>query len=484
MCNNIQAKEVSFSYHRFDPLTSAIKNNLVIENEQGYGLRFVQFNSKVRQQWLEQIENHGATLIQYYPHDAYLIWATSEQLESLETNNHVRWTGQFSADFRLSENLKGHSGKIKNVDVHFYNNGSPENAIAQIENMGGVINNYFPANPAKSVYDAIIDIDAKDINKLAQIPEVIWIGRIGEAPILDDESTSQTVAGNFNLSNVPELNYDQWLTDIGLDGTDVIWSITDTGIYYEHGDLNTRIIGGHNYPGCNFPNPGDDPTSGGHGTHVAGIIGGDATGAFTDNDGYLYGLGVAPGYSIFAQNPICGSQDSWPPAGGWQELSKQAVLGGAVGSNNSWTSGEGINHGYQATERTIDLAVRDGNWDTPDVAEEHIWVFSAGNSGPDAYSLTSPKDAKNVIVTAGTQAYRVNGDVDAMYNSSSRGPSEDGRYVPTIAAPGQSVGSTMREGGNQCTSAVPNTDNLYSLCSGTSMAAPHVSGSLALITQW
>ena len=115
--------------------------------------------------------------------------------------------------------------------------------------------------------------------------------------------------------------------------------------------------------------------------------------------GFLYGLGVAPGYSIFTTNSL--SASSWPPAGGWQEHSKRAVLGSAIGGNNSWTTGEGTQHGYQASERTHDLMVRDGNFDTAAAAEPFIEVFSAGNSG--SAGLTSPKEAKNLIVTAASR---------------------------------------------------------------------------------
>ena len=100
------------------------------------------------------------------------------------------------------------------------------------------------------------------------------------------------------------------------------------------------------------------------------------------------------------------SASAWPPAGGWQEHSKQAVLLNAIGGNNSWTTGEGTNHGYQASERTHDLMVLDGNFDTAAV-EPFIEVFSAGNSGPGANTLTSPKEGKNLIVVAASQNYRV-----------------------------------------------------------------------------
>ncbi|MCA9968832.1 MAG: S8 family serine peptidase, partial [Anaerolineales bacterium] len=269
--------------------------------------------------------------------------------------------------------------------------------------------------------------------------------------------------------------------DLGVDGTGVIWAIIDTGIDYAHPDLNTRIVGGYTYPGAPAGSgPGDDCVGGGHGTHVAGIVGGDATAGFADGSGFLYGLGMAPGVSFFASNSLCAAP--WPPAGGWQEHSKQAVLGGAIGGNNSWTTGEGTQHGYQASERTHDIMVLDGNFDTATVAEPFIEVFSAGNSG--TAGLTAPKEAKNLIVTAASANYRA-GSIDSIAGFSSRGPAVDGRWVPTIAAPGATIASSRRiAGASQCATAIGGTNNHYALCSGTSMAAPHTAGAVVLLTEW
>ena len=263
----------------------------------------------------------------------------------------------------------------------------------------------------------------------------------------------------------------------------MIWAITDTGVDYQHPDLNTRIVGGHDYPGCTpvAGEPGND-CGGGHGTHVSGIVGGDATAGFADGQGFKYGFGIAPGVSFFAQNSV-DNGGPWPPAGGWQEHSKWAILGGAVGGNQSWTTGEGTAHGYQASERTHDIMVRDGNFDTPAVAEPYIQVFSAGNSGPGAQTLTSPKEAKNIITVASSDNYRV-GSIDTISSFSSRGPAVDGRVKPDITAPGNQIASTRNDTGGSCASAIAGTNNMYAFCSGTSMAAPHVSGSVALVTEW
>ncbi|MDH3676297.1 MAG: S8 family serine peptidase, partial [Anaerolineae bacterium] len=228
-------------------------------------------------------------------------------------------------------------------------------------------------------------------------------------------------------------------------------------------------------------NPGDDCSGGGHGTHVAGIVGGDASANIADGAGFLYGLGMAPKYSIFAQNTVCGS--FWPPIGGWQEHSKWAVLAGAVGGNNSWTTAEGVRHGYQSSERVHDFITRDANFDTPGQAEPYVQVFSVGNMGPSASTITAPKEAKNIIVVSSSQNHRA-GDIDSISFFSSRGPAADGRWVPTVAAPGSQIASTRNDLGGTCASPIPDTAELYAYCSGTSMAAPHASGALVLITDW
>ncbi len=481
----VEAESIRFMDWRFDPLTSPpTVATRAPADAQGRKLALIQFRGPVTDDWLGALEQQDVEVLQYYPHNSYLVWADDAALSSTRSMAPVRWSGDFAAEFRQSPFLKGRKGLIGNVHIHFYSGGQESPVVDAIRAAGAEVINVYPAQPDRRLHDAIVRIRDIDLDKLAQIPQVIWYGYQDPEPILDDESSSQTVAGNIDGTGQPEADYFNWLATIGLDGSGVIWAVTDTGIDYTHPDLNTRIVGGQNYPGCVFTNPGDDPAGGGHGTHVAGIVGGDATGGFADGDGYLYGLGVAPGLGFFAQNPICGSQNSWPPAGGWQELSKNPVLGGAVGTSNSWTSGEGTAHGYQATERTHDIMVLDGNFDTTNVAEPFMIVFSAGNSGPGSTTLTSPKEAKNVVVTASSETWRVSGDLNEISGFSSRGPAVDGRFVPTITAPGERVGSTRNDDGGSCGTPISGTNNLYSFCSGTSMAAPHTSGSLALLTEW
>jgi len=63
---------------------------------------------------------------------------------------------------------------------------------------------------------------------------------------------------------------------------------------------------------------------------------------------------------------------------------------------------------------------------------------------------------------------------------SSRGPTRFGHQKPEIAAPGQSIISA-RSSDSSSISRPPNPDNLHTSMPGTSMAAPHVTGAVALV---
>ncbi|MFN2188477.1 MAG: S8 family serine peptidase, partial [Candidatus Promineifilaceae bacterium] len=446
------------------------------------GFRLVKLAGPTKGQWLQLLEDAGMQILQYYPHFTYLTWASADSIQSILDLAFVKGVYPLPVEYKSSPEIKKRTGSISNIDIMFFNNGDIRRTLQTIESFGGTVVQYYPSQPDKAFYNAIVELDAVAVTDIARLNTVLWLGYSSPLPVLDDEMSDQIVAGNY-LGGIPFPGYQDHLSSLGYDGSGVIWSIIDTGVDYAHPDLESQIVGGYAYPTAPAGGgPGDDCAQGGHGTHVAGIVGADASAGYMDSGGFLYGLGVAPGVGLFAQNSLCGLL--WPPTGGWQEHTKQAVLGGAVGGNNSWTTGEEIPHGYQASERSHDFMVRDGNFNTATTAEPFIEVFSAGNSGPDSQTLTAPKEAKNLIVVASSNNYRA-GSIDAISNFSSRGPALDGRWIPTISAPGNEIASTRRlAGATQCTATIAGTNGNYSLCSGTSMAAPHASGVVAIATEW
>ncbi len=480
---DVDGGKVQVMEYLFDPALGepAIAPHLRAD-ESGAGFYLIQLIGPTKDEWLDGIRAAGLPILQYYPHNSFLTWGRAEQLNAIANQQFVRWAGVFHPAYKMHQDLLGRNGRISNVDIMFYNDGHISDTLRTIQILGGNILQYYPSQPDKTFYDAIVQIDATRLDQLAHLNTVLWFGYASPVPVLDDEMSSQIVAGN-HPGGIPVTGYAAHLAELGVDGSGVIWAVIDTGVDYNHPDLGSHIVGGYSFPGACNPagQPGSDCSGGGHGTHVAGIVGGDATAGFMDGLGFLYGLGIAPAYSIFAMNSL--SAPSWPPAGGWQEHSRQAILGNAIGGNNSWTTGEGTAHGYQASERTHDLMVRDGNFGTTTVAEPFIEVFSAGNSGPGAFTLTAPKEGKNLIVVASSMNYRV-GNINNISSFSSRGPSVDGRFVPTVTAPGEQIASARNDLGGSCSTPIGGTNNLYAFCSGTSMAAPQVSGAIVLLTEW
>ncbi|HSM50731.1 MAG TPA: S8 family serine peptidase, partial [Thermoanaerobaculia bacterium] len=307
-----EAGTVQIVRYRFDPLAEG--EPLLGPGESaagdGPGFHLVQFRGPVTDAWLAELAQAGLEPLQYYPHHAYLVWGDVRATESTAALPFVRWQGRVHPAYKPAPNLDGREGLIRNVDVMFYGEERVEETLAAIEKLGGRLLRHYPAQPDRKFFDAIVELPAEAVAEVAQLPNVLWLGFQGPRPILDDEMSSQIVAGN-HPGGVPVTGYFSHLTSLGVDGTGVIWAIVDTGIDYDHPDLGSQIVGGYSFPGTCSP-PGSDCSGGGHGTHVAGIVGGDATGGFTDANGFLYGLGIAPEVSFFAINSLSGP--AWPPA--------------------------------------------------------------------------------------------------------------------------------------------------------------------------
>jgi hypothetical protein len=445
-------------------------------------LRLVQLTGPVGDGWRERLEAQGIAVLAYVPHNAYLVWSTApakSAAERLDATPFIRWHGPVPTAAKQSLRNPLKRGVAKLMVLHV-----PTGELAPlVASLGGVVERRHSAQPDGRLRLAIVRLAAERIPDLLADDGVVWVEPAPGRPVPAGEMSSLVVSGSFDAT-APAPGYRAWLDDLGFDGAGVLWAVVDSGVDPLHPDL--AGLEGISYPGCETDLPGDDPGEAGHGTPVASVVLGTGAAGYTDDDGFLWGLGVAPGASLLSQNAICGAQVPWPPDGGWQILSRDGLIAGAVGSNNSWNSQEGDAHGYQASERIHDLMVRDGNFDTPEVAEPYILVFNAGNHGPDPSVIPAPKEAKNLITVGAVDNWRVGGDIHTVAEFSSRGPTLDGRLFPTVVAPGRGVGAALHrlKGLYGMIYELPDTDGLYLSFEGTSAAAPHVSGMLAVATQW
>ncbi|MBE8518930.1 S8 family serine peptidase [Amycolatopsis sp. H6(2020)] len=241
----------------------------------------------------------------------------------------------------------------------------------------------------------------------------------------------------------------------GYTGRGVTVGVLDTGVAADHPDLAGKVVEARDFTGTR-PDAGDDL---GHGTHVAGIIAG--TGAAS---GGRY-RGVAPDARLIS-GKVCvayGCPDSAVIAGLEWIAPKVRVVNLSLGGDAT----DGTDPVSQAVNA---LTARHGT----------LFVAPAGNDR----SLDLPEPGPVVAPAAADAALAV-GSVSAQDTTSpfsNRGARlGDHAVKPDIAAPGEGIVSA-RAAGTRDGDTAPVDDN-YARLSGTSMAAPHMAGSAALLLQ-
>ena len=266
-----------------------------------------------------------------------------------------------------------------------------------------------------------------------------------------------------------------WLNDADYTGEGIVVGIYDTGIDFTHPGFLEKDAGetSKERKASNYDDERsiDNP----HGTHVAGIIGGNGR----ESTLYKY-RGIAP--KILYQS---GATDYNNQRGHVTNHSHITI----EGFRDKYYEGEDAKRTYLcyygSNNENLDLNIF-FNWelfsDKGDFLTKTVVAAAANNGSSLPQYGTSIGfhsilvDAKNVV-TVGA----LDGDLThlTLRTTSSMGPTWDGRIKPDIMAPGSNIMSSV---------PYSHTDDLghhryYDRMSGTSMAAPMVSGIAALMYQ-
>ncbi|MGH9384431.1 MAG: S8 family serine peptidase [Vicinamibacterales bacterium] len=467
----------------------------------GWPHHLVQLAGPPLDAWVRAIEARGLDVVEPVSGYALFVSAPTDAVTALRDLPFVVWTGPLKPAYRISANA---TANVEYVSVGVYSSSEAGAVRAAIEAAGGRI---FDEARQPAVYGgeyAIFRVQGAAIEVLARVPHARWVEPVPRME-LDGERESQIVAENLDGTAAPATapvpGYQNWLGQVGVDGSGVTIAIVDSGVdanannasAVAHADLRGRQAAFVDY------SAGTAVTDTvGHGTHVAGIALGNAATAQTEAaapGNFLWGQGVAPGARYVTQNALDGSVYPRPS---FATLAEDSVRNGAQVMNNSWGGTNDGGDGYVAQCREVDLAVRDPNATTPTL-ESLAVVFSAGNSGGRPQSITTPHEAKNAIIVGNSLTSRPgqgfpSEDIRGIAGTSSRGPAVDTRILPTIVAPGTDVSAAFSRTATIAT-PIPGTGrqdpanpavtiDQYTSLSGTSMAAPQVAGACAVITEW
>jgi serine protease AprX len=257
--------------------------------------------------------------------------------------------------------------------------------------------------------------------------------------------------------------------ELGYDGADVIVGVMDGGFdssheVFDHLRISERILAERDFVdgGSNTKQNVVDPTYHSHGTSVAAIIAGK-------KDGTL--MGVAPGVSLVLarteddkqEAPI--EEDNWVAAIEWMQTLGVQIVNSSLGYN-IFTSQPMASYTYDDMDGKTSAIAKAATKAAS--VFNMVVVVSAGNEGNTSWKyITTPADADSIITVGSLTS------TGSRINSSSVGPTSDGRIKPDVSARGACVFS-----------AASTSSNSYTNCiSGTSFASPHVAGMMALALQ-
>ncbi|HEX9048392.1 MAG TPA: S8 family serine peptidase, partial [Verrucomicrobiae bacterium] len=453
------------------------------------GLFLVQFTGSLEPATRAELLGTGVDLIRYIPDNAFIARFNNVSPARVAAIKSVAWIGPLRPADKVHPRLASvAAGKAaltnRMVEVNLMLTATA--TAGEIAAARGLLAN----QDATHLRQGIIlrgALPVARIAELAQSPAVLWIE---PAPTrrLFDEHASKIVGGNDGNLATPTLTQ-----QMGFTGTNVTVCVADTGL--DTGDTNTlhpdlfgRVTGFQFYG--SLTNGADNY---GHGTHIAGIIAGNAaTGEIDTNSGARFGLGIAPQASVFVERIFDESGAPVSPAPSDETLTHDAVRHGALIGANSW--GNDVHGDYDIDAAQFDELVRDADAGTAG-DQPYILEFSVGNTGAGgAQTVASPASAKNVITTGASQnitnapalarAYCIDGP-DAMAPFSSQGPCADGRLKPDLVAPGSwiaSAASSLAPSG--ATAAWAPIDSYYVYLGGTSMSGPLAAGAAAVFVQF
>lgn len=498
----------------FDPLLHPRQPSALAAGASRSGLLLVQLSSAPDADARARLDAAGLEPLAYVPDNGFVVRLRPGTRGPLVLDN-LRWSGPLDPLDKLDPALDSQlavPGTSLDLRLLVTPGADPDGLRAAVAAAGGQVLD----GQSRLLR---VRLPASALGGLAQRDDLLWAERAADLRLTN--SAARDILG-----------VDRVREEIGLDGSGQIVAVTDTGLDIQSdvqrganpdflpGRIARGFSRGEMYSAC--AGPGDGSTwsdLNGHGTHVAGTILG--SGAALSSRAMA---GMAPAASLVVQSVSSGGSNL--DCLGLDESFLQKAYGAGARIQNM-SFGGGTFGQYDSLAQTVD----DFAWQHKD----HLIVISAGNAGEDCEplssqntcigngviddgSITPPATAKNAISVGASENYHppstsscrfspvdslcwiafsfgnygldrtpfvndfISNNPDGLAAFSSRGPTKDGRIKPEIVAPGTNVISARSHHSSAGYQAIYSADYAYD--SGTSMAAPMVSGLAALVRQW
>ncbi len=466
------------------------------------------------------LQSSGARIVSYIPNNAYLVRVSAEGARELRNNPAVGAVLAYEPIYKLKRDLLPlllRSGNLRANGL----------VLVDVLLMAGTEDTFDAVAVAgcettrreRSQIGTIVTLACPQgrLADLAKAPQVQGIQKArNRIPAMDRTRVGLGVC----------LDVTEQASILGLYGSNVVVGVADTGVDATHPDLSGRLL---------FHDGAASIDVAGHGTHIAGVIGGSGTASMSVSNVQGSSMppvagqfrGVAPSAKLFCLTFEGTNRPSDT------DMQRAAAGTNVLVFNNSWVYAEAADYDFAAA--SYDAAAVDA---LPEVSGKQpvLFVFAAGNtgqanqdgSGGVAGTVCSPATAKNVLTVGALEQARgitntvisctgeepnVNcvtnqpwleaTDNDGQVASfSSRGnvgigmEGVYGRFKPDIVAPGTFVLSSRSSqfdaeayfGGSSEGLVLSNLTyrlgGLHRFESGTSVAAAAAAGALGLIQEF
>ena len=450
--------------------------------------------------------------------DYGIIWHHVDSTESIPIQQDPAWAGVETAWWEISsydvnrnsihdsiESSTGLVGMGVSYDVEV-----SEVQLQELASLGIVV-----VDTLESINSVLIGLQETNLaESISNLSNVVMVHQYGAVKFYGDIQTPNVKARNSSI-------YPDAAWNFGVTGKGVNIAMVDTGVDNEHPGLVDKFVAGydavcylHTDPTCVAAGLGARETDGSfdpddgnqHGTACIGMS--SATGIEADGSQSEF-YGSAPGSSLI--DVRIGTDAGAGPFENYvleQEFYESAMNGIQWIIDNKDTAWAGVDeslHGIDIISLSWGITSHEGGGSDGsdmhsmilDVAMEEGIVVSvaAGNDGPNNDGLSGMGSSDlSITVGATDDGNTIIRDDDTIASYSSRGPRRDNgdgnplnELKPEVTAPGtniiQAEGCVTSGGCNNLLGGDASSNTYTSRGSGTSYAAPAVSGILALMIE-